>query len=82
MIVLRELRKEIFNEDLTSQADGHNDTFTTDFDFKTNTLRVYVNGQRLIKDTDYTVIASDQFQLVHYIPKHWFDIVVDYRREF
>jgi len=82
MIVLRELRKEIFNEDLTSQADGATGTFTTDFDFKTNTLRVYVNGQRLIKDTDYTVVASDQFQLVHYIPKHWFDIVVDYRRDF
>jgi len=82
MIVLRELRKEIFNEDLTSQADGATATFTTDFDFRTNTLRVYVNGQRLIKDTDYTVVASDQFQLVHYIPKHWFDIVVDYRRDF
>jgi len=82
MIVLRELRKEIFNEDLTSQADGATGTFTTDFDFRTNTLRVYVNGQRLIKDTDYTVVASDQFQLVHYIPKHWFDIVVDYRRDF
>lgn len=82
MIVLRELRKEIFNEDLTSQADGATGTFTTDFDFKTNTLRVYVNGQRLIKDTDYTVVASDQFQLVHYIPKNWFDIVVDYRRDF
>jgi hypothetical protein len=82
MIVLRELRKEILNEDLTSQADGATGTFTTDFDFKTNTLRVYVNGQRLIKDTDYTVVATDQFQLVHYIPKHWFDIVVDYRRDF
>ncbi|MCK4977490.1 MAG: hypothetical protein KAS36_11220 [Anaerolineales bacterium] len=82
MIVLRELRKEIFNEDLTSQADGATGTFTTDFDFKTNTLRVYVNGQRLIKDTDYTVVASDQFSLVHYIPRNWFDIVVDYRRDF
>ena len=41
-----------------------------------------LNGQRLIEDTDYTVIASDQFQLVHYIPKHWFDIVVDYKRDF
>jgi hypothetical protein len=47
MIVLRELRKDIFGE-----------------------------------DTDYTVIASDQFQLIHYVPKHWFDIIVDYRRDF
>ena len=82
MIVLRELRKDIFGEDLGSQITGHNDTFTTDFNFKTGTLRVYVNGQRLIEDTDYTVIASDRFQLIHYVPKHWFDIIVDYRRDF
>jgi hypothetical protein len=82
MIVLRQLRKEIFNEDLTDQCDGVADTFTTDFDFKASTLRVYVNGQRLIEDTDYTVVASDQFQLIHYKPKKWHDIVVDYRRDF
>jgi hypothetical protein len=82
MIVLRELRRDIIGEDLTSQCTGATDTFTTDYDFKDGTLRVYVNGQRLIEDTDYTVIASDQFQLIHYVPKSWFDIVVDYRREF
>ena len=82
MIVLRELRKDIIGEELSYQCDGSTDTFTTDYDFKIGTLRVYVNGQRLIKDTDYTVVASNQFKIIHYVPKSWFDILVDYRRDF
>lgn len=82
MIVLRKLKKLVENELITDQIDGVTDTFTTDYDFKTSSLKVYVNGQRLIKDTDYTVVASNQFKLIHYIPKTWFDIIVDYERDF
>jgi len=43
---------------------GTNTLFTTAFPYKTNTLNVYLNGIKLILNTDYTLSVPQQFVLV------------------
>tara|TARA_R100001163_G_scaffold61175_1_gene50968 strand:+ start:134 stop:388 length:255 start_codon:yes stop_codon:yes gene_type:complete len=49
-------------ENLTSQINGSNDTFTVSVNFDSTSLRVYYNGIRQTNDF-FSTISNNQFQL-------------------
>jgi len=80
MVILHRFRRIIIGESLSDQCDGIEDTFTTSYNFNPNKIQVYVNGQRLAKDVDFEIIDSDEFRIIHYAPKSYFILIVDYER--
>ena len=80
MITLHKFKKVIIGESLTSQIDNSTQLFTTTYNFNPDKLQIYVNGQRLAKDVDFEVTGSDEFEIIHYIPKLGFILIVDYER--
>lgn len=49
-------------ENLTSQINGSNDTFTVSVNFVSDSLRVYYNGIRQTNDF-FSITSNNQFQL-------------------
>lgn len=80
MITLQRLRRMVIGESLSDQCDGVEDTFTTTYNFNPNKMRVYINGQRLAKDEDFEITSSNEFRVIHYIPRSYFILLVDYER--
>ena len=76
MVVLEKIKRKIENE--TISCDGVDDTFTTVYNFKDSSLKVYVNGQRLAKDIDFVITGANEFRIVHYVPRSSFILLVDY----
>ena len=64
-------------QDLSSQVDGSNTTFTVQEDFVSDCLKVYYNGQRIRSGTDYNVINSTQFTTT-FTPVSSSSVFVDY----
>jgi hypothetical protein len=80
MVILHRFRRTIVGESLTDQCDGFTQIFITSYNFNPNKIRVYINGQRLAKDVDFEIIDSDEFRIIHYAPKSYFILLVDYER--
>ena len=54
----------VIGEDLSSQADGVNTTFTFANNYVSNTVSVYLNGLRLLRDSDYTEDTSNTIEIL------------------
>lgn len=80
MVLLYKFRKTVVGEDLSSQCDGSTTTFTTTYDFEPTKISVFLNGQRMAKDVDFSVTASNQFQLTHITPRSYYILTVDYEQ--
>ena len=80
MVILHRFSRTIVGESLTDQCDGSTQIFTTSYNFNPNRMWVYINGQRLAKDVDFEVTDSDEFRIIHYAPKSYFILLVDYER--
>ena len=76
MVVLQKITELIEGEPII--CNGVDDTFTTANNFDPLTLKVYVNGQRLAKDVDFEITGSDEFRIIHYVPRIVFILLVDY----
>lgn len=57
---------ETVGEIPSGAIDGVNQTFTTVENFLPDTLKVNING---IRDYDYTITASNEFELVTFVPQ-------------
>jgi hypothetical protein len=64
---------------LTSQINGSTIIFTTPNNFYPNSLRVFLDGLRLIPGVDYTETGVNQFTLNIDAPEVGANIIVDYR---
>ena len=82
MVVLEKLKPKIIGEDISSQIDGIIDEFTTLNNFIEDSLKVYVNGQRMAKDVDFEVTAANKFRLLNFVPLTSFIILVDYSKSY
>jgi len=51
-------------ENLSSQANGSNLVFTTSKNFIPETVSVYLNGLRLVKDDDFIIVNSNTIQFI------------------
>jgi hypothetical protein len=80
MVVLYKFRRTRVGESLSSQCNGTTKTFTTVYDFNPDKIAVYLNGQRLAKNVDFTVTDTDEFQLTHITPRSYYILIVDYER--
>jgi hypothetical protein len=58
---------QIYNEVPVGVIDGVNTIFTTANNFTAGTTRVYENGQRLLKDVDYTESGVNEITLLYTI---------------
>ena len=66
----------IKQENLTSQINGTNNSFTVNVNFISSSLRVYYNGLRQTT-TFFTIISNNQFQTT-FTPSNGDNIEVDY----
>ena len=64
MAISSDYRNRIFNEVPKGVKDSVNTEFTTAFDFRGNTLRIYKNGIRLAETNDYTLGDKNQIHFV------------------
>lgn len=55
---------QIFNEVAGGTLDGINLVFTSAYDFIYNSLVVNLNGQRLVKDEQYTKVSDNSIELI------------------
>ena len=65
VVVYREpsvLSGKLVKEDLSSQANGANTTFTVSQTYESNSMRVYWNGQRQIQGETFTETSTNTFQ--------------------
>lgn len=71
----------VWNEEKTGQIDGITDSFTTDSNYVSGTLRVYVNGKRLIPGVGkgFTETGVNSFQL-NFVPASTETMLVDYTK--
>ncbi|MGI0060368.1 MAG: hypothetical protein ACREBJ_11445 [Nitrosotalea sp.] len=51
-------------EGATGTVNGINTVFSSSNKYISGTIRVYLNGQRLIKDTDFTETTDQSFTLI------------------
>ena len=71
----------VYNEDLSNQADGVNRVFATEFDFIADTLKVITDSVELNYNDDYTVTGDNEFTLSeNYTIKDLVSITVDYTK--
>ena len=80
MVILYKFRRTVVGEDLSSQCNGSTSVFTTTYDFEPTKISVFLNGQLLAKDVDYSVTDSDEFTLTHIVPRSYYILIVDYER--
>ena len=66
------------NEILSSQADGTATVFTVASSYTSGSMKVYQNGLRALKGTDYTETDSTSFTFTD-VPDSADTVVVDYR---
>ena len=64
-------------EDLTSQVNGSNTTFTVSQEFVSDCIKVFYNGQRIRSGSEYNVINGTQFTTT-FVPTSTSTIFVDY----
>lgn len=69
--------EEMKKANLTSQVDGINQVFTVPEDYETNSLRVYHNGVRQVKNVSYSETTSNTFTL-SFTPVNGDYITIDY----
>tara|TARA_R100000664_G_scaffold11263_1_gene18381 strand:+ start:32207 stop:32458 length:252 start_codon:yes stop_codon:yes gene_type:complete len=72
----------IRNEDLSSQIDGENRTFSITFPFSRPSLQVFRNGQKILKsdnDDGYSILTATSIRL-NFIPANGEKIEVIYTR--
>lgn len=69
--------EEMKKANLTSQVNGIRQVFTVPEDYETNTLRVYHNGIRQVKDVTYSETTSTTFTLT-FTPVNGDYITIDY----
>lgn len=76
-----------YNEDLTTLTDGIETTFQTAFSFKPGTLRVYLAGLRVRKDTGTTnfvetldIASNGDGFIMSVAPGSGVELVLDYQR--
>lgn len=68
----------VIGEDLTSQIDGIEDTFTVSSSYVSNTVAVYLNGSRLRRDFDYTEETDTTIKILGDLVIVGEKIVIDY----
>lgn len=51
-------------ENLSSQVNGTNTVFMTSRMFVVESLEVFLNGQMLVENDDYTIVDSNTFQFI------------------
>lgn len=66
------------NENLSPQADGTATIFTVANSYTSGSMKVYHNGLRALKDTDYSETDSTSFTFSD-IPDSSDTVIVDYR---
>ena len=79
-IVIRPVTiRHVSNEVPVGLLDGSNLVYTTEFNFSTSTLKVYLNGLRLKEGgaNDYVVSGINNFTM-NYAPLPGDEILVDY----
>jgi len=69
--------EEMKKANLTGQVNGINQVFTVPENYETNTLRVYHNGIRQVKDVTYSETTSTTFTLT-FTPVNGDYITIDY----
>ena len=74
----RNISDELIEENLSSQVDGTETSFTTGSSYVSNTLRVYYNGQKQIRGTTFSETNSTSF-LMTFTPENGTYITVEYR---
>ena len=68
-------------ENITSQINGVTNTFSTGEQYISGSLRVYYNGQRMVKDVTFTELTSTTFRLT-FVPTSGDVLNVDYNPAF
>lgn len=75
----RDITGSLTEENLSSQVNGVNTTFTTTNNYGSNTLRVFWNGQKLIRGNEFTETGSTSFS-TNFTPDNGTYITVEYRK--
>lgn len=70
----------VYNEIPTGAVDGVNDTFTTFYDYKPVSLRVYVNGLRQLESSDYIETGNNSLEFIA-TPQNGDSVIIDYIRQ-
>jgi len=74
--------RHVENELPTGLIDGLNSSYSTEFKFQAGTLKVYLNGLRLVSGigNDYTITDNQNF-VMNYTPLTGDMLLVDYLRQ-
>ena len=75
----RDITGSLTEENLSSQVNGSNTAFTTANAYGSNTLRVFWNGQKLIRGNEFTETGSTSFSTT-FTPDNDTYITVEYRK--
>lgn len=67
----------VIGENLSSQANGSNTTFTLANDYVANTTALYINGQRMTRGADYTEATDDTIEIPIFVNSGE-KVVIDY----
>ena len=68
----------IHGEKPTGDKDHSNRIFTTSRNYESGSLQVYYNGQRLVKNDDYTETGPQTFNLIYLKPYSDDKLLTDY----
>lgn len=70
----------VYNEIPGGAIDGVNDTFTTYYNYKPVTLRVYLNGVRQLESGDYIETGDNTLEFIA-TPQNGDSVIIDYIRQ-
>tara|TARA_Y100000593_G_C4066994_1_gene217223 strand:+ start:115 stop:483 length:369 start_codon:yes stop_codon:yes gene_type:complete len=79
VVGMRDITGALTEENLSTQVDGSATTFSTTNSYGSNTLRVYWNGQKLIRDIQFSETGSTSFSTT-FTPDDGTYITVEYRK--
>ncbi len=68
----------ITGEKISGNKDNDNRTFTTASSYTSGSLSLYYNGQRLIRNDDYTETGAQSLKLIYVKPYSEDSLIVDY----
>jgi hypothetical protein len=70
MIILQRLHRQnlVVSDDLVGTQDGSNQTFYTTYDYDSNEIMVFYNGQALQTPEDFSVSGPNEITFVFIMP--------------
>lgn len=68
---------EIIGENLSSQANGSNTTFTLANDYVANSTKLFINGMRMTRGDDYTEVTDNTIE-IPIVVESGEKVVIDY----